>query len=40
MLDEDNMKTVRSHQIMMIKKLNGAYSFSRSINDIIRGNKK
>ena len=37
MIDESNMTKVRKHQTVMIQKTNGAYSFSRSINDLLRG---
>lgn len=40
MLDEDNMKMARKYQADMIKKTDGAYSFSRCINDLLKENKK
>lgn len=36
MIDDDNEKKVRTYQSKMIQKTNGAYSFSRSLNDILR----
>lgn len=36
MIDDDNEKKVRTHQSKMIQKTNGPYSFSRSLNDILR----
>jgi len=38
-LDDDNTKKVRAYQVKMIQKTDGAYSFSRSINDLLRGMK-
>jgi hypothetical protein len=39
MLDDDNNKMIRTHQVRMIQKKNGAYSFSKSINDLLRSRK-
>lgn len=39
MIDADTEKKVRDHQVKMIQKTQGAYSFSRSVNDILRSKK-
>lgn len=39
MLDDDNSERIRTHQVKMIQKNQGTYSFSKSINDLLRSSK-
>ncbi len=37
MIDDDNSEKVLAQQIKMMKETNNTYSFSKAVNDLLRG---